>query len=223
MDNNPHQKSNPHNHLDTQMTIRHYDQSHTYTRFLDPIMIMDNTHNVVYQSPKEPEENDLLAWWKDGYNRGYRVKQAWYNHNNHVTGLLLTPPYGAHTPDQDFYMEFSTPEIKAGEYRMWDYLPEDFPVSPITGELYPTSQHRDEVITKNFQYECQRFENPQQCPSCGEVITTGQNTETFEHNYVSPRRIPVTFHTRAKCQPILTEYRKKHAEIVELSKQLIEP
>lgn len=184
------------------------------TRFIKPIAHLDNTHNVTYRSPKEPEENDLLAFTDlQHHTNGYRVKQAWYNHNNHVTALLLTPPYGAHTPSQATYQEFTT-NLTATEHRIWFYLPEDFPVSPITGELYPTKNHQREVRTKNRHHELERFNNPTQCPSCGEPITTGQTTETFTHNLIVTQGPKVTFHTRKQCAEPLTKYREAHEEYV---------
>lgn len=182
------------------------DAQKTMTQFINPIVPLDRTHDVAYRSFKEPEENDLLACTED--NHGYRVKQAWYNHNNHVTALLLTPPYGAHTPDQDIYTTFNTTYLKAGDHRIWDYLPEDFPISPITGELYPTYGHIREVTIKNFDHEFKRFNNPTQCPSCGEPITTGQTTETFTHNLIVTQGTKVTFHTRKQCAEPLARYRE---------------
>lgn len=85
-------------------------------------------------------------------------------------------------------------------------LPEHYPICSCCQQLIPCRQVQADQHYAALIAAAARFENPSMCPACGDPISKGQKTYTFDTNLYSPLTPTVVFHARQRCEDAAIRY-----------------
>jgi hypothetical protein len=87
------------------------------------------------------------------------------------------------------------------------YRDEHYPVCAACGEPTPCRDRLNKRAAEQAMADMSRYEQPGVCPSCGELVTTRQKSQTFPENLELPGGPPVTFHVgRRECRWAASKY-----------------